>query len=102
MYDSLVSWVNIPYQIKPFDRRTGTGTKIFKDTVDALCYPKSDNELVTDSKGAEVVSTTQLYIDGSTTISVLDNVIFEGEERPIKRIATFYRNGVPDIKVVYL
>ena len=102
MYDSLKSWVNIPYQIKPFDKRTGTGTKLFKDTVDALCYPKSEAELVTDSKGAEVVSTTQLYIEGSTTITVLDNVIFEDEERPIKKIATFYRDGKPDIKVVYL
>jgi hypothetical protein len=102
MYDSIKTWVNVPYQIKPFDKRTGTGTKLFKDTVDSLCYPKSETELITDSTGAEVVSMTQLYIDGSTELTVLDNIIFENEERPIKKITSFYRNGVPDIKVVYL
>ena len=41
-------------------------------------------------------------MDGSVQISKLDNVIFEGEDLPVQAISTFYRNGVPDMKVVYI
>lgn len=102
MFNSLKQWINVPFQYKPFVRYTGAGTKQFGDTVDALCYPVGDVKLVTDRGGSEVVSSTQLYLFGTEAISVKDNVIFEGEERPILRINSFYREGVVDIKVVYL
>ena len=102
MYNSLKPWLNVAYQYKPFIRRNGAGTKIFGDTVDSKCYPVSDVKLITDSKGAEVVSTSHLYVDGNESIKVTDSVVFEGEERPVLRISTFYTNGMPDIKVVYL
>lgn len=102
MYNSLKPWMNLSAQIKPFLKRDGTGTKIYADPVDILCYAEGKVQVVTDNTGTEVVSTSQLYVDGPTTISVLDCVIFEGIEKSIKNITTFYRNGKPDIKVVYL
>lgn len=102
MYASLKDWINLPAQIKPFLKRDGAGTKIYKDPVDILCYAEGRIQVVTDTTGTEVVSNSQLYVDGSTTISELDCVIFEGIEKSIKSISTFYRNGKPDIKVVYL
>lgn len=102
MYGSLKSWINLPAQIKPFLKRDGTGTKIYGDPVDILCYAEGRVQVVTDNTGTEVVSTSQLYVDGPTAISVLDCVVFEGIEKSIKSITTFYRNGKPDIKVVYL
>lgn len=102
MYKSLKPWVNVPYQIKPFIKRDGAGNKIFADTIDALCYPEGKVVLVISVSGGTVTSTCQLYVDGSTDIKVTDNVVFEGVERPIQRINSYYRNGVPDIKVVYL
>jgi hypothetical protein len=102
MYGSLKSWINLPAQLKPFLKRDGAGTKIYGDTVDILCYAEGKVQVVTDNAGTEVVSTSQLYVDGSITISVLDCVIFEGIEKSIKNITTFYRDGKPDIKVVYL
>ena len=33
MFKSLKSFANIPVQIKPFDKHTGTGSKVFKTTV---------------------------------------------------------------------
>lgn len=102
MYDSLKPWINVPYQIKPFLRRDGAGDKLFGDTVSALCYPEADVKLIVDESGAEVISTTQLYIDGTQEIKVTDEVIFEGSVRPIQRINSFYRNGVVDLRVVYL
>ena len=102
MYGSLKAWINVPYQFRPFIKRNGAGTKQYGDTIDSLCYPVGDVKLVTDSAGAEVVSTTQLYVPGTEAIKLLDAVIFNGEERPILRVNTFYRNGVEDIKVVYL
>lgn len=102
MYDSLKSWINLPAQIKPFIKRTGTGSKLYGEPIDILCYAEGSMKVVTDNAGAEVVSNKQLYVDGATTISELDCVIFENLERSIKSINTFYRNGKPDIKVVYL
>lgn len=102
MFDSLKSWVNVPYAIKPFVRYSGTGTKVFDPDIQSKCYPVGDVKLVTNDEGSEVTSTTQLYVDGSETIKVTDNVVFGGEERPILRITEYYRNGVVDLKVVYL
>jgi hypothetical protein len=94
--------MNVPYQLKPFIKRNGAGTKQFGEIIDGLCYPEADVKLVVDEAGAEVVSTTQLYVDGIAAIKVTDEIIFEGVTRPIQRINSFYRNGVADIKVVYL
>ncbi len=78
------------------------GTKIFDEPVDNLCYPVGITELITDTYGAEVTSTTRLYMDYDVIIKATDNVIFEEEERPIYRITSYYREGRVDIKVVYL
>lgn len=102
MFNSLKSWIDVPFVLKPFIKRSGTGTKQFSEDVNLLCYPQSDNILITTTDGAEVTSSTQLYVDGTVTIKVTDNIVFEGAERPIKHIATYYRKGVPDIRVVYL
>jgi hypothetical protein len=103
MFDSIKPWINVPYTIRPFVKRTGTGDKQFGDSIATLCYPQGDNVLITNNAGAEITSSTQLYIEGSTQIKVTDNVIFEGVERPIQHIATYYDGkGKPDIRVVYL
>ena len=102
MFRSLKSWVNIPVQIKPCTGRAGTGMKLFGATINAVCYPEGKIELIQDTTGAEVVSNTRLYFDGNTAINVLDNVVFEGTEYSIKNISTYYSNGAPDIKVVFL
>lgn len=102
MYESLKPWINLPAQIKPFIRRNGAGTKLYGDAVDIQCYAEGNVVVTTDNSGTEVVSNKQLYIDGSVTISELDCIVFEGSEKSIKSIGTFYRNGKPDIKVVYL
>lgn len=102
MYASLKPWINVPYVIKPFVRYNGAGTKQFDPDINSLCYPVGDVKLVTDDKGSEKTSTTQLYVDGTESIKVTDNVVFAGEERPVLRITEYFRNGKADIKVVYL
>lgn len=102
MYNSLKAWMNLPVQIKPFIRRNGTGTKIYGEPINGQCYAEGKVTTVTDNTGTEVVSNKQLYVDGSVAISELDCIVFEGSEKSIKSIGTFYRNGKPDIKVVYL
>lgn len=102
MFDSIKPWINVPFILKPLVGRNGAGTKIFGDDVQLLCYPVDEVKLITDETGAEVISTTQLYVDGSTPISVIDEVTFEDHTREVQRISSFYRNGVVDIRVVYL
>ncbi len=102
MYNSIRKWMTLPAQVIPFIRRDGTGTKLFKDPVDHLCYAEGTIQVVTDSKGVEVVSNLSIYFEGSTDISELDAVVFENKKRDIRAISTFYDKGVPDLKVVYL
>lgn len=102
MYSSLKKWINLPAQVKPFIRRTGTGTKVYADPVDIMCYAEGKVVVVTNNTGTEVVSNRQLYVDGLVSVTELDSIIFENFEGSIKSIGTFYRNGKPDIKVVYL
>ena len=102
MYASLKDWINVPYQYKRFIKYDGAGNKQFGAPVDSLCYPTGDVRFVTDVYGKQVVSTGQLYVPGTEAIKVSDNVIFNGEERAILRITSYYRDGVEDIKVVYL
>ena len=102
MYDSLKPWINVPITIKPFAGRSATGDKLFGDSHEELCYPKGEVTIVRNWQGTEVVSHNNLYIDGSVNISKLDNVIFNGEDLPVQAISAFYRDGIPDIKVVYI
>lgn len=102
MYASLIPWLSVKYHIKPFIRRNGAGEKTYGEPVESLCYPVGDIRLITNTDGAEVTSTTQLYLPGTEQIKVTDAVIFNGEERPIQRINEFYRDGFVDIKVVFL
>lgn len=94
--------MNLDLQIKPFSKRDSTGAITYNVTINAKCYAEGKVILVNDLNGAEVVSDMQLYVPGDTVISELDNVIFNGRESSIKSIGTFFRNGVPDLKVVYL
>lgn len=103
MFASLKEWMDVPLSLKRFKDRTGTGDKNFSETPDSvLCYPLSEFVTITSNTGAEITSKTQLYIDGDVEVSNLDVVIFEGSEHDIQHVSTFYRDGKPDIKVVYI
>ena len=102
MYESIRPWVNVPVVVKPYAGRSATGDKLFGESHSELCYPQGEVNIVRNWQGVEVVSHNHLHMDGSVQISKLDNVIFEGEDLPVQAISTFYRNGVPDMKVVYI
>ena len=87
---------------KPYIKRSGTGTKTFGEPVNMKCYAEGKVQVVTNKEGKEVVSNKILYVDGSTEIDELDNVIFEGRETEIKAIGYFYRGGKADVKLVYV
>lgn len=94
--------MNLPFSFKPYIKRTGTGSKQYGAVVSGVCYATGAVEVVKDSQGNEVVSTKQLYVDGVSTIKELDTVQFEGTESDVKAIGYYYRNGIVDLKVVYL
>lgn len=102
MFKSLRAWMNLQATRKPYVSRSGTGSKVFGEPVNILCYAEGKIQVVTSKEGKEVVSNKLLYVDGATELSELDNIVFEGRETEIKAINYFYRNGKPDIKVVYL
>ena len=102
MYQSIKDWINVPIEVKPFIKRSATGDKLFGESYQLLCYPQGEVNIVRNWQGVEVVSHNHLYMDGDAKITKLDNVIFEGEELPVQAISTYYRDGKPDIKVVYV
>ena len=102
MFKSLKSWINLDATVKPYLRRDGTGDKVFDKTVGIKCYAEGKVQIIKNGEGKEVVSNKQLYVDGNNPIKELDAVIFEGRETDVQAIGYFYRNGVVDIKVVYL
>ena len=102
MYDSLKSFIDVAYQYRPFLKYNGAGTAQYDKVIDSKCYPVGDTQVVTNEEGVEVTSNTQLYVDGTEPIKVRDQVIFNGEARKIIRINDFYRNGIIDLRVVYL
>lgn len=94
--------MNLTAVRKPYIKRSGTGSKIFDNPVSITCYAEGKVQVVTNKEGKEVVSNKILYVDGPTEIDELDNVVFEGRETEVKAIGYYYRNGQPDIKLVYL
>ena len=102
MYASLKPWIDVPVIVKPFVKRTATGDKVFGESREELCYPQGKVTIVRNWQGVEVVSHNHLYMEGSVQISKLDNVVFNDEDLPVQAISTFYRDGRPDLKVVYV
>lgn len=102
MYDSLKEWIDVPVTVKPYLKRSATGDKEFGEPYEILCYPQGEVNIVRNWQGVEVVSHNHLHVNGDTKITKLDEVIFEGESLPVQAISTFYREGKPDIKVVYI
>jgi len=102
VFETLKPWINVPVTVKPFKGRSATGDKLFGDSYTIMCYPQGEVNIVRNWQGVEVVSHNHLYVDGSTKVTKLDNIIFEGEDLPGQAISTFYREGAPDIKVVYV
>lgn len=94
--------MNVPITVKPFEKRSATGGKLFGESYEVLCYPQGEVNIVRNWQGVEVVSHNHLYMDGSVKITKLDHVIFEGEDLPVQAISNFYRNGKIDIRVVYV
>lgn len=94
--------MNLSASYKPYLNRSGTGSPQYDTKVDILCYAEEDIKVIVDALGVDSVSTTQLYVDGTVPIKPFDAVTFSGVEKEVKRVNTFYREGVPDIRVVYL
>ena len=102
MYNSLKAWINVPIIIKPFIKRSATGDKVFGEEIHTKCYPQGEVKIVRDWQGVEVVSHNHLHVEGDTQVTELDDIVFEGKSYPVKAVSAFYRNGVPDLKVVYI
>lgn len=101
MYESTKAWVNIPAQLKIFKGRSGSGSKKYADPVDIMVYPVGEMKVATDSDGAEFVSGTQFYIDGSVSLRANDIIVFDGEEHVMGSVSSYYREGHCDIRVGY-
>lgn len=102
MYRSLKRWLSMTATRKPFAGMSNTGKRLFGSSSDFKCYAIEKATEVLGSNGEQVVSNHQVYVDGTVEFDLQDNIIFNGVDRPIKTITVYYRNGVADLKVLYL
>lgn len=93
--------MEVPVNIRPFDKRDGAGDRLFKEPITVYTYPSFNVEYVRNALGAEVLTNHHFYIDGSVDVSCLDEVQVNSEWLPVQAIEVFFRDGVPDIKVVH-
>lgn len=102
MFSRAKKFIDMTFFYKPYIGRTGTGDKKYGATQKAECYAEGSVKVVKNNAGAEVLSTTQLYVNGDVDIKELDMVSFNGIESEVKAVSTFYAKGRAQIKVVYL
>jgi len=103
MLKSVKRLLNVSVPLYPFDKRTGVGTKTFTADDVIFVYPAAEVLVVKNSTGKEIVSKTQLYVDGSCIAKELDEVTFDSRREEIQAVGTFYdHKGNADIKVLYL
>ena len=57
--------MNLTAVRKPYIKRSGTGAKVFGDSVNMDCYAEGKVQVVTNKEGKEVVSNKILYVGGS-------------------------------------
>lgn len=101
MYDSIKDWLNVDLTIRQFIKRDGAGDKTFKKPITVASYPVFETKLVRNSLGVDVSTSHHYYVDGNVAVSVLDEVQADDKWLPIQAIDVFYRDGLPDIKVVH-
>ena len=102
MFTNLKDWCNVKVNHFRFVKRDGAGDKVLEQPKELYVYPVSEVALVKNKHGVEVVSSSHLYVDGFVALDELDEISFEGTQREVMAIHTFYRDGKPDIKVVYI
>lgn len=101
MYDSIKDWLNVDLVIRQFIKRDGAGDKTFKEPITVASYPVFETKLVRNSLGVDVSTSHHYYVNGNVIVSVLDEVRVDDKWLPIQAIDVFYRDGLPDIKVVH-
>ncbi len=105
MFDSLKSWMTCTFQVKPFQGYTASADKLFTGPINMKGYFVGNVEVITDSVGDDVVSSSQLYYDPSVyTITPMDIIIVDGQEKDIIQVTNYMDGnfGESSIKVVFL
>lgn len=102
MFNSIKGWMQTSVNVKPYASTNGVGDITYKVVRADMCYVEEKTQVIRDSRNREVVSMTQLFVDGDSLITVLDKIDYNGKYYDVQNISTYYLNGIPDIKVVYL
>lgn len=105
------TWLNNTVIYKKWISQDGAGDIVYaSDGVSLSCYITGTNTIITNDKGEEIVSSQQIYLDGSnSTVAEIALADFKGiislssRNRPIQSIEKFYdETGLLDLVVLYL
>lgn len=105
MYESLKSYLNVPVTWLHQGVPNGWGDTTTDSSNVIKVYPVEQSKVIVNHLGIEVVSSTTFYVDPITigTYTYDDKITFQGEDRSILKIETYYDTaGAPSIMVVYV
>lgn len=98
------TWLRSTVAISPYSGMDGFGQSTFSAAVDHKCLIVQKNVKTFAADGAEVVSSTQIYLDGSASISVNDKIVLPDSSSPRilnVGISNDIRDGSAYMKVIY-
>jgi hypothetical protein len=103
---ALLSWLNSTIVWRKFLSQTGAGEPSYAQVSSFKAYIATSDRIVRSVEGEEVVSKTQLFVNGSdaTQITLKDELTLpNGSKPPIIGIDLLYdEKGIVDYGIVYL
>jgi hypothetical protein len=92
------------YAIDPSTPYDAHGKPNYQGGVSTACYIMMQPKLIRDQTGAQVVSSAQIYLVGSSSYSTRDKYqLPDGKTPPVMRIDDYYNDkGVLELTVVYI
>jgi len=78
-----LEWFNQTVTIEPFTGVNTYGEPQYGDSVQYSAFVQRKTKLVRDRMGQEVVSSAQVYLDGSVDVSIQDRITLPDGSQPV-------------------
>jgi hypothetical protein len=96
-------WRKENVTIAPFSSFSSHGTPTYSTGVVTACYMTYEKKLITDSDGQQALTSSQVFIIGTSARTVLDKITLpDGSTPRIQRVDPFYNEkGVIEMTILY-
>ena len=97
------SWLNQSITLHPHSGVNSNGQSTYATSSTVACRLTRKNVNTMDTLGNEVISTTQILVDGSVVITPLDKIVLSDGSQPfiISVLDVVAPNGTSYYKIIY-